>query len=174
MAGRLPGAFVVDADVLIDYAETDPSILALVALHLAPVVVLTPVLAEVSQLDEPGCEHLGLRVVRPSAAQYLQAGRASGRLSFADHLCLIVAQAEGWGCVTNDKALRATCKAQGVPCFRGLQLMIELARERRLALQAAREVAWAIHRANPFFITGEIVERFEQKLRQAEREHDSD
>ncbi len=43
---------VVDANVLIDYAKTDPSVLTLYARHLGRIYVPSVILGEVEQLDE--------------------------------------------------------------------------------------------------------------------------
>lgn len=43
---------VVDANVLIDYAKADESVLALVVRHVGPVYVPRDVLDEVDQVDE--------------------------------------------------------------------------------------------------------------------------
>ena len=86
---------LVDANVLIDYANTDPTVLSLVARHLGPVHVPRDVLDEVRQLDEEACDRLGLLVVEGTLGQLLEAGAAGGALSFADWMCLILARRRG-------------------------------------------------------------------------------
>jgi predicted nucleic acid-binding protein len=155
---------IVDANVLIDYAATDRTILGLANRHLGTICIPRPVLDEVIQLSETDCDRLGLRIVDGSVEQLLEAGRVRGRLSFHDHLCLILAQSEGWICVTNDRALRRACDDVSVPVLWGLELMIELVAGGLLPRDAALEVAWSIQRVNPRHITPEILQRFEARL----------
>lgn len=55
--------FIADANVLIDYAKTSPSILGLVAQHVGQVYVAADVLEEVEQLDVAQCLAIGLQIV---------------------------------------------------------------------------------------------------------------
>ena len=54
---------VADANVLIDYAKTDPSVLALYIRHIGPIFVPMVILDEVDQLDARDCERLGLTII---------------------------------------------------------------------------------------------------------------
>ena len=65
--------FIADANVLIDYAQTSPDILGLVARHIGPVYVAAAVLDEVEQLDEAQCQAIGLTSVEGSLAQMTEA-----------------------------------------------------------------------------------------------------
>ena len=94
------GLFLVDANVLFDYANTYPTVLTLVARRLGPVHVPEVVLDEVEQLDEDACDRLALVVVEGTLEQILEAG--DGGLSFPDWMCLILARDEGWTCVTKE------------------------------------------------------------------------
>jgi predicted nucleic acid-binding protein len=155
---------IVDANVLIDYASTDRTILGLVNRFLGTVCIPRPVLDEVTQLSETDCDTLGLRLVDGSVEQLLEAGRVRGRLSFHDRLCLILAQSEGWTCVTNDRALRRSCGEVSVSVLWGLELMIELVAGGMLPRDGALGIAQAIHRVNPRHITPEILRRFAERL----------
>jgi hypothetical protein len=66
---------LVDANVLIDFAHADRSVLALVANHVGAVHVPRDVLAEVDQLDAAACAALGLVLVDGTLEQL--AGPAS-------------------------------------------------------------------------------------------------
>lgn len=101
---------VVDANVLIDYAEADESVLALVVRHIGPVFVPRDVLDEVDQFDEDTCTRLGLQIAEGSLEQLLEAGAGGGGLSFQDWMCLILARDNGWVCVTNDGRLRSATR----------------------------------------------------------------
>ncbi len=147
-------SFVLDASVLIDYAKADVSILALAARHLGTVVIPAPVLQEVDQLNSEECGRLDLRVEQPTTDQLLEAGSTTGRLSFQDWLCLMVARDQKGICITNEKPLRTACTRAGVSVLWGLELMLELLQARQLSAEDAVEIAQAIHRSNPF-ITAE-------------------
>lgn len=164
MTDGLQRFLIVDANVLIDYTATDKTILGLANRYLGTLCIPRPILDEVSQLSETDCDSLGLRIVDGSVEQLLEAGRSRGRLSFHDHLCLVLAQSEGWICVTNDRALRRACDEVSVPVLWGLELMIELVAGRLLLRETALEVARSIQRVNPRHITPEILQRFEGRL----------
>ena len=62
-ARKKPAGLVADANVLIDYAESATSILALISLHVATFHIPMPVLEEVHQLSEEDAAGLGINVV---------------------------------------------------------------------------------------------------------------
>jgi len=158
--GRL---LVVDANVLIDYAMADTSILSLASRFVGTIHVPRSILEEVSQLAETDCDRLGLRIVEASLDQIQEAVRGSGRLSFNDRVCLILARDSGWTCLTNDRALRKACDGMAVPVLWGLELMLELIAAGHLVPETALHVARVIQAANPRHITAEILDRFERK-----------
>jgi len=151
---------LMDANVLIDYVRTDRSVLGLVYEHVGSVHVLSTVLDEVDGLDEDGCEALGIEVVEPELAQVREAAARRGRLSVADHLCLLVARERTYACVTNDRALRRACADEGVAVVWGLELMLVLVRGGVLDAAEAVRVARAVHELNPRHITAAVVEEF--------------
>lgn len=155
---------LVDANVLIDFATTDRTVLSRVARHLGAIHVPRDVLAEVDQLDEAACTELGLVVIDGTIEQLAEAGAARGRLSFEDRVCLILARDHGWTCVTNDGALRRECAAAGIAVMWGLELMLELVAAGGMRADEAIAVAEAIGRANPR-MKAEVVEEFRSKLR---------
>ncbi len=155
---------IVDANVLIDYARTDPSILALCANHLGPVYIPSVILDEVDQLDETDCESLGLSVVEEPLEILTAAAAKRGPLSFEDRICLLLARENKWTCVTNEKPLHRACEQEGVEHIWGLRLMIELVRAEQLTEDGAMEVAQAIHQVNPRYITAEILGRFAAEI----------
>ena len=162
-----PGqSLVVDANVLIDYRAADLTVLQLASRHIGKVHVARQVLREVPRVGADECERLDLKIVDESLEQLLEAGRRRGRLSFNDHLCLILARDAGSTCVTNDRALRRACEELSVPVLWGLELMIQLTAGHHLAEAAAVTIAKAIRESNPRHISEEILERFSQKLRE--------
>jgi hypothetical protein len=78
---------------------------------------------------------------------------------------LLLARANQWTCITNEKPLHRACKQEKVTSIWGLRLMIELVHADQLSSDSAIEVAQAIHRINPRYITLEILNRFEEELR---------
>jgi len=154
---------LVDANVLIDYANTDPTVLALVARHLGPVHVPKDVVDEVAQFDEDTCDRLGLVVVEGTLEQVLEAGAGGGGLSFPDWMCLILARDEGWTCVTNDGRLRRACSDEGVEVLWGLQLMVKLVAAGELADGDAIAVADAIGATNPW-VSQRVITRFREQV----------
>ena len=76
---------ITDANVLIDYVQSDLSVLEMYGLRIERVVVPASVLAEVRQLSVADCERHGLQVFDEPLDILLAAGEARGPLSFADH-----------------------------------------------------------------------------------------
>lgn len=155
--------FLVDANVLIDYAQTDPKVLTLVAKHLGPVHVPKDVLDEVDQLGEEACARLGLLIVDGTLAQIMEAGERKSGLSYADWMCLILARDQGWTCVTNDGRLRKACSSEDVPVLWGLQLMKKLVEAGELGADEAVEIAEAMGVTNPW-LSGKVIARFRAQM----------
>jgi len=161
--GARPG-FVLDASVLIDYAVTDLSVLELVARHVAPVHVPTPLLQETQQVSRRDCEHLGIIVSEPTLEQLLSAGQQrGGPLSFQDRMCVIASKAGGLTCVTNDRALRRACVAENIDVVWGLELIVELVERQQLTASEAIQTARAIAGKNRF-ITSAVISRFTARV----------
>jgi rRNA-processing protein FCF1 len=160
---------LMDANVLIDYQKSDVSVLGLVNQHVGEVQVLTTILEEVDGLDAGDCERLGLKVVEPELAQVVQASARKGPLSFRDHLCLVVATAGGLVCITNDKALRATCTHAGVTTMWGLEIMVALVRAGAMGAADAISTAEKIHLSNRLHISKKVVDRFSRIIIEAEK-----
>ena len=155
---------IVDANVLIDYAKSDLSVLALVARHIGPVHVPSVVLDEVEQLSEEDCENLGLTILVEPVEILLTAAEERGALSFEDHVCLLLARENGYICVSNDKPLRRACGKENVTVMWGLKLMVELVGMGQFDKEAAMEIAVAIQASNPKHITSEIIDEFRLKI----------
>ncbi|VAW70958.1 hypothetical protein MNBD_GAMMA09-39 [hydrothermal vent metagenome] len=155
---------VVDANVLIDYFNSDLSVLTLAVNHIGPIYVPGVVLDEVDQLSEGDCERLGLIVLEEPVEILLAAGEKRGALSFEDHVCLLLAKENGWICVSNDKPLHRACGEEKVTVKWGLKLMIELVEKELLEKETALNVAQIIQTSNPKHITAEIIEEFRIKI----------
>lgn len=155
---------IVDANVLIDYANSDLSVLTLVTHHIGPIYVPSVVLDEVEQLTEGDCESLGLTVLEEPVEILLAAGEKRGALSFEDHVCLLLAKGNNWICVSNDKPLHRACGEEEVTIMWGLRLMIELVGRDLLDKGVALDTANAIHISNPKHVTLKIIEKFRTKI----------
>ena len=72
---------LVDACVLIDYANSSSSVLTLVSKHVGKLHVATTVFREVTQIRPDDAPKLGLTVAEPSLDMLAQAAASKGRLS---------------------------------------------------------------------------------------------
>jgi rRNA-processing protein FCF1 len=160
---------VGDANVLIDIADANEAVLALIAQYLGRVLIPTPVLAEVDSLDALKCAALGLDVVEPTLDRLREAANPHPALSFADRVCLIVARDDGATCWTNDGPLSDECRANGVPRMRGLRPLIKLVEAGALALDVAVGTVDLISANNPY-ITPAIVSDFRRLADEADRQ----
>lgn len=155
---------LTDADVLIDYRESEIKILELVVQHIGRVVVLAPVLDEVQGVTPAQCAQLGIEVVEVETEQLVRATEVESRVSFNDRLCLVACRDEGWTCVTNDGALRRLCERHGVATRFGLGLMVDLAAAGALTRRRALAVARQIQASNPLHINERVIQRFLEAL----------
>ena len=153
-----------DADVLIDYRESEIKILELVVQHIGRVVVLAPVLDEVQGVTPAQCAQLGIEVVEVETEQLVRASEVESRISFNDRLCLVACREEGWTCVTNDGALRRLCERHGVATRFGLGLMVDLVAVGALTKRRAMAVARQIQASNPLHINERVIQRFSEAL----------
>ena len=151
---------LADADVLIDYRESQFGILELVALHVGRVAVLTPVLSEVRGVTAAQCGGLGIEVLDVETELMVQAAEIESSVSFNDRLCVVACREEGWTCVTNDGALRRLCERHGVEARFGLGLMVDLVAAGALTRRRAVSVARQIQASNPLHINERVLAGF--------------
>ncbi len=161
---QLPAVLLADADVLIDYRESDLTILKLVAKHVGRLAVIPPVLGEVKGVTAKDCGRLGLEVVEVETEQMLRAAEVETDVSFTDRLCLVVCREEGWTCVTNDGALQRLCKRHGVATRFGLGLMVDLVAASALSRRRAVSVGHRMQVSNPRHINTRVLARFHKEL----------
>ena len=157
---------LADADVLIDYRDSDLTVLKLVSQHIGPVRVLRQVLDEAPGITDRQCARLGIEIVQLETTLMLTANDLPRSLSVADRLCVVACQHHNWTLVTNDRALRRVCKDNGIRLRWGLGLMIDLVDARAMSGARAIRVAVAIQRANPTHITNDLINRFRGRLRE--------
>ena len=160
----MPTVLLADADVFIDYRESDLGILNLVTRHVGRLAIVSSVLEEVRGVTATECARLGVEVVEVETDRMLLAAEVESGVSFNDRLCLVVCQDEGWTCVTNDGALRRLCKRHGVKTCYGLGLMVDLVAAGVLTRRQAMSVAGRIQVANPFHINKRVLTRFVDAL----------
>jgi len=156
----VPIVLLADADVLIDYRDSELGILALVVNHVGRVAVLAPVLEEVRNVTVARCAELGIEVIEVETRRLLAAGEIESIVSFNDRLCLVACHEEGWTCVTNDGALRRLCERYGVETRFGLSLMVDLVAAGALPKRRAIAVARQIQASNPLHINERVLKRF--------------
>lgn len=150
---------ILDANIIIDYVQSDRTLLKLISDHIGTIYLAMPVLEEINELDENECERLGIQIVEPEIEAVLEASATRGPLSFQDHLSLILAKEYHWTCVTNDKPLRVACKQEHVPMLWGIELICMLVETEGLDADSASEIILDIHWNNPKYITKSIVQR---------------
>ena len=155
---------LADADVLIDYRDSDPEVLKLIGQHVGPVAVLSPVLDEVRGLSQADCEQLSISVVRAATGRLLEAGSIDSSVSFNDRLCFVVCHEESWTCVTNDRALRRLCERHGVKTRFGLSLVVDLVASGAITEKRAISIACKMHESNPLHINARVLARFKEAL----------
>lgn len=164
MAGSGGGFLLIDAGVLIDFLESDPSVLPLISTRLGRLHVALPVLEEAKGLDKRDCTVLGLTLVEPTPGQMAEAAAGFGPLSFQDRICLILARANGWTCITNDTTLRRECQGAGVEVLWGLETLALLVDRGVLTVDRAKQIASRIHQANPYYINQGVLKRFHKRI----------
>lgn len=152
--------FLADANVLIDYRESEFDILGLAVQHIGRVIVLELVLDEVRGVMPAQCTQLGIEVVVVETERLVQAAAIESRISFNDRLNLVTCIEEGWTCVTNDGALRRLCERRGVATRFGLGLMVDLVAVGALTRQRAITIARKIQASNPLHINERVLARF--------------
>jgi predicted nucleic acid-binding protein len=161
MASSRRTLLLMDANVLIDFCDSDPTIIPLISKHIGRVHVPLPILVEeVEQFNDLDWTELEIVGVEPSLEVVTRAAQRRAGLSFHDHLCLLLARDNGWTCVTNDGRLRRECAAEGIATLWGLEVVALLVEDSVLSVSAAEDIGKAIQAANPKFITMQILHRF--------------
>jgi len=151
------GLLILDANALIDYYRCNREIFKLVCTHIGQIYLAKPVFDEVTQINTDQCTELGIILIEPELDDLLEAGGKRGRLSFQDHLCLILAKKHGLTCVTNDKPLRRECTIEKVPLIWGIELICILVESGGLDITRAKSFIIQMQQNNPKYFTDEII-----------------
>ncbi|MHB8143735.1 MAG: hypothetical protein ACYDGX_08765 [Thermoleophilia bacterium] len=162
--GRQLRFLILDANVVIDFCQSDIHVLSAITSKVGQLFLATPVLDEVRSLDKEKCADLGIILVEPEIEHVVMAEERRGALSFEDHLCLILARDRGWTCVTNEKLLRKECRKEKISVVWGLELLAILHEQGGITKTRAKQVARAIHETNPRYISARILRDFEKQI----------
>ena len=162
-----PRFMIIDACVLIDYMNGEPSLFNLISSHISPIYIASPVLEEIDSISSvEELENLGLVLIEPAIEDVFTAGKIKGPTSFQDNICFLTALRQGFTCVSNDKNLRKQCTNANVPVLWGLELLLELTRGGGIHRREASKIARAIQKSNPKHVTNKILTDFEDLLKQ--------
>lgn len=161
--------YIADANVLIDYLESDQKVLALMVYRIGEVIIPTPVFDEVRQINKRKAKALGLTLYEPELGEVLEANENVGTLSFQDLLCFVIARNQKLTCITNDKNLRNKCEETAIPVLWGLEPMIDLVKKNVMTKKKAVSVAEKMHKVNPKYISENIIKRFVTRISSKER-----
>ncbi|MCC2606794.1 hypothetical protein [Planctobacterium marinum] len=159
---------ITDANVLIDYADADITMLALYSEKIERVIIPSVILDEVDQLTHDDCLQYGFEIIDEELEILSEASNAQhGPLSFQDKVCLYLAKSIGGvTCITNEKALLKFCEEDNIPTKRGLRLLLELAEHSHISRDDAIGMVYAINEYNPLHIHQGVIDDFIQLLDQ--------
>ena len=95
VANETPTVLLADADVLIDYRESNLDVLKEVGRRVARLAVLSEVLEEVRNLTRKKCMSLGIAVIDVEVPTLEAAAAVKASVSFKERLCFVVCQERG-------------------------------------------------------------------------------
>lgn len=169
MAIRQSKEFIIDADVLIDYWESDINLLRQFSEKIAQIYIGRSTFDKVFQIDESKAKAIKLELFTPDMELVDRAMQNIGKLSYDDHETLLIALQNDWTCITNDNALRSECKKEGVGLLWGLEPMKLLVKNNSLSVVKAIKTAKAVQLSNPDYITDAILSRFKEQIREIKK-----
>ena len=152
--------FLIDADVLIDFQNSNFSVLQAVNQFIGNIYSLREIREEVIGLTFEDCHQVGLNIIKPKEHVKVQAKITRGKLSENDRLNLYTAIDSDFVLVTNDSDLLRACKENKVKALRGLRLLIILFKKSNIPVQDIIQIAEEIHKSNPIHISKEIFDSF--------------
>ena len=155
---------ILDACVLIDFCKEDPTLLGLATAYLGSIIVLSPILVEVDQLDDAEVERLGLVVVEPEIDLVIEASARRGGLSYRDRMCLLFSRDNKAVLYTNDKALLKAARSDGIEARWGLEILLDLVVVGQLTPSDATSTAQSICNRSPF-PSDALMAEFKRRLR---------
>lgn len=158
-------AYIIDANALIDYCDSDLQMISLFSQKLGSVYIARSTFDKVEQLNATIAKRNHLLIQMPDLDTIAAAAAERSSLAPDDKETLLLAKRNKWICITNDKPLRRECEAEGVTCLWGLESMKMLVQEGEISPSKAISVAKTIQIANPGFISDDIVGRFEKQVK---------
>ena len=156
---------ILDACVLIDICLEDSTLLGLATSSLGKIVVLSPVLEEVDQLDDTEIERLGLSIIDPELEVIIEATARRGGLSFRDKICLLYSRDSKGTLYTNDRTLLNAASDYGIDARWGLEILVELVTAGQLTSSDALAAAQGICDRSRF-PSDPLISEFRRRLRQ--------
>ena len=159
-------SFIVDANVLIDYCDSNLQMLSLLSQKLGTVHIARSTFDKVQQLTIAEARKNHLLIKTPNSETIIAASAKRGSLAYDDRETLLLAKSHGWICIKNDKPLRRECETEGVVCLWGLEPMRILVEKRVVLASQALAVARTIQSASPGYISDEIIKRFEKQVKE--------
>ncbi len=139
---------LMDAYVLIDFANAQRDALPLIAKHVGRLHVTPTVFQEVTEVTPNDAVQLGLTIIEPSLDALASSAQKRGRLSFEDRLTVSICKECSLTCVSNDTQLRLECERQNVLVMWGLDLLAHLVRAKAMAASKGESIARKICSAN--------------------------
>ena len=165
---KLKKDLLIDANVLIDFRNSDFSLFGLVNSNIGRVYIINRILDEVKGVEIDECVSLGLTIINPEREIIIEAESKLAQLSSNDHLCYLTAEKSGYICVTNDKNLRKICEENGVKVLWGLELIQFLVEKEVLGAEEATQVVKKIQQKSPRYFPNSLVQSFEKIVRRIE------
>ena len=159
---------LLDANVLIDFLNSEPNLLNLVSKHIGSIYVLDQIVSEVKGLEKSECKKLGLNVIEPTNETLALAETNLSKLSYNDRLCLFTAIDSNFICVTNDNDLRQECLNNQVKILWGLELIRILVEKSALSADDAIKIVETIHKINRLYISERLVKKFVKLVKKIE------
>ena len=158
--------FIVDANVLIDYLDSDLDALSILSRKVSPVNIGRGAFDKVPRLNDTEAARFHIQIITPTLEIMGEAANKRGSLAYDDHETLLLAKINGWTCITNDKALRRECGTEKVAILWGLEPLRILVTDKFMKAERAITIARTIHANNPMFVTADIIARFESQISQ--------
>lgn len=159
-----PAMLIADADVLVNYHESEFGVLELIKRHIGNVAVLEPVFHETGDVTPGQCEQVGVDIVPTETAWLMQAAETSTHVSFNGYLCLLACMDKNWTCVTNDGPLRRLCIRRGVATQYSIGPVEDMVAAGALGPRRAIAIAQRMQGLHPFHANERAIARFMAEL----------
>lgn len=150
---------ICDANVLIDYVDTDEDIIREVVVYWKEVIVPDRILNEITDLSLKRAKELGLSIVETPLSKI---SKFPG-LSFQDSICLYHVGFNNAVCLSNDVSLRGECEKQNFKTVWGLEMLLYLAENKQITKKRGKDIAFKIAEINPEITPG-ILNNFILKI----------